>query len=227
MKTIPIEALERDRRGKGSARASRREGRLPCVLYGQGQSLHISVDRKEFLRAMQDAHGENVIFDVTLPGQTPLKSIAREIQHDPVSRAAIHVDFHHIDMSQKIHVSVAVHLTGEPEGVRNFGGILEHVARDLEVSCLPADIPSHIEIDVSQLMIGDSVHVSDITPEKFELLEDDSKVIAQVAAPTVEKEPVAAEGEEAPAEGEEAAEGAAASPAEGEKAEEKKGEGDS
>jgi large subunit ribosomal protein L25 len=170
---------------------------------------------------LQDAAGENVIFDVTLPGKQPLKSIAREIQHDPVSRTAIHVDFQHIDMSAKINVSVAVHVVGDPEGVRNFGGILEHVSRELEVSCLPANIPSHIEIDVSNLMVGDSIHVSDLTPENYEFLEDPGKAIAQVAAPTVEREPVPAEGEEV-AEGEEAPVEAA----EGEKAEgEKKGEG--
>jgi large subunit ribosomal protein L25 len=221
MKTIPIAALVRERRGKGGARSTRREGRLPGVLYGQGESIHLSVDRKEFLKALQDAAGENVIFDVTLPGKQPLKSIAREIQHDPVSRTAIHVDFQHIDMSAKINVSVAVHVVGDPEGVRNFGGILEHVSRELEVSCLPANIPSHIEIDVSNLMVGDSIHVSDLTPENYEFLEDPGKAIAQVAAPTVEREPVPAEGEEV-AEGEEAPVEAA----EGEKAEgEKKGEG--
>jgi large subunit ribosomal protein L25 len=223
MKTIPISADVRERTGKGGARTARREGRLPGVLYGKGESIHLSVDRKEFIRAMQDAHGENVIFDVTLPGKAPLKSIARDVQHHPVSRGAIHVDFQHIDMSKTIHVSVTVQLAGEPEGVRNFGGILEHVARELEVSCLPANIPSHIEIDVSGMMVGDSIHVSDITPENFEILAEGSKVVAQVAAPTVEKEPVA---EEVEAEAVEAAEGeeAAAEGTDKAKAEESKGD---
>ena len=106
MKTIPIQAELRERVGKGGARSARREGRIPAVLYGHGERIHLSVDRREFVRAMVEAHGENVIFDVTLPGQSPLKSIAREIQHDPVTRSTIHVDFQHIDMSKKINVSV-------------------------------------------------------------------------------------------------------------------------
>lgn len=218
MKTIAIEAALRDRTGKGGARSSRREGLLPAVLYGQGKKIHLSVDRREFVRAMEAARGENLIFDVNVPGESrPLKSIAREVQHDPVSRAMLHVDFQHIDMDKPIHVSVTVHLNGEPEGVRNFGGILEHVGREVEVLCLPSAIPSHIDVDVSEMMVGDSVHVSELKSEGFEILDEGSKVIAQVAAPTVEK----VETEEAE-EGVEGAEGEAA--AEGEGAAEKEGE---
>lgn len=229
MKTIAIEGEIRDRLGKGGARSSRRGGRLPAVLYGQGKTIHLTVDRKEFVRAMQQAHGENIIFDVRLPGESiPLKSIAREVQHHPVSRAAMHVDFQHIDMSRKIELSVAVHLVGEPEGVRNFGGILEHPSRELEILCLPTDIPASIDVDVSEMMVGDTLHVSDITPGNFEFLDDGSKVVAHVAAPTVEKEPAAEEIEgEAVAEGAAAPEGEAAeAKAEGGSEEEKKGEGE-
>ena len=224
MKTIPIQAEIRERIGKGGARSARREGRIPAVLYGQGKSFHLSLDRREFVKVLNEAHGENVIFDVTIPGESPLKSIAREVQHDPLSRSAIHVDFQHIDLTKKIHVSIAVHLLGEPEGVRNYGGILEHVSRELAVSCLPADIPASIDIDVSEMMIGDSVHVSDITPENYEFLVEGSQVIAHVAAPTVEK---VTEEEEA-AEGE-AAEGEAAEGEDGKdesKGEEAKGDGE-
>jgi large subunit ribosomal protein L25 len=108
-------------------------------------------------------------------------------------------------MTQKINVKVAVRLVGTPEGVKNFGGILEHGARELEVLCLPAEIPSHIDVDVSALMIGDSIHVSELARGNFEILGEGSKVVAHVAAPSVEKvaEPEAAvavpEGEEAAA----------------------------
>jgi large subunit ribosomal protein L25 len=213
MKTIAIEAHRRERTGKGSARSARREGRIPGVLYGRGENVVLSVDRKRFARALNEAGDENVIFDVMLPGQEPLKAIAREIQIDPITRGAIHVDFQHIDMSKKIHLSVAVHLVGEPEGVKNYGGILEQPMRQVEVVCLPANIPSHIDVDVSKLMIGDSVHVSDIVPEGFEFLDEPSKVIAQVAAPTVAR----VEEEEEAAAAEEAVEGEA--PPEGEAAE--------
>jgi large subunit ribosomal protein L25 len=226
MKTIAIDGELRDRLGKGGARTSRRSGRIPAVLYGQGKSINLTVDRKDFVRALQEAQGENVIFDVKIPGEsTPLKSIAREVQHHPISRAAVHVDFQHIDMSKKIQLSVAVHLLGEPEGVRNFGGILEHPGRELAILCLPTDIPASIDVDVSEMMVGDTLHVSDVTPENFEFLDDGSRVIAHVASPTVEKEPTAEEGEgvavaegEAPAEGAEGEEGASE--------EDKKGEGE-
>jgi large subunit ribosomal protein L25 len=134
-----------------------------------------------------EAHSQNIIFDITLPGQEPLKSIPREIQHDPVSRSMIHVDFQHIDMTKKINVRVAVKVVGEPDGVKNQGGILEHIARELEVSCLPSEIPSEIVVDVSHLVIGTSVHVSELKVEGFEILEDPAQVVALVVAPTVEK----------------------------------------
>lgn len=203
MKTIAIRADERGRKGKGGAREARRAGRIPGVLYGQGKNIPLTVDRKEFAHVLVEQHSHNVIFDLTLPGQAPMKSIAREIQVDPVSRVMLHVDFQHIDMTKKIHVRVAVHVTGEPDGVKNQGGILEHVARELEVSCLPADIPESVTVDVAHLTIGMSVHVSDIEAEGFEFLEDPKKVVALVVAPTVEKVAVA---EVAPEEG---AEGAA------------------
>ncbi len=208
MKTIVIEAENRENTGKGSARSTRREGRIPGVLYGQGKNIPLSIDRRTFVRALIAAHGENLIFDVTLPSEKPLKAIAREIQQDPISRGVVHVDFQHIDMSKPIHVSIQVNLSGEPEGVKNFGGILEHPGRTLLVECLPSNIPSSIEIDVSELMVGDSIHVSDITPDGFVFQEELTKVIAQVAAPTVvveEEEEEAAEGAEG--EGEGAAEG--------------------
>jgi large subunit ribosomal protein L25 len=212
MKTIVIDAQRREQTGKGGARTTRREGNIPAVLYGQGEVIHLHVNRRDFARKLQDARGENVIWDVTFPGEKPRKSLAREIQHHPIHRSMIHVDFQHIDLSQKIEVSVVVHLVGEPEGVRNFGGILEHAGREVTVSCLPADIPASIEVDVSALMIGDSIHLSDLPAENFEFLDDPHKVIAHVAAPTVEavtaaEKEEAAEGEEAAAEGEEAKDG--------------------
>lgn len=207
MKTISITAQERARTGKGGAREARRQGRIPGILYGQGQRVPLSVDRRELARALLDAHSQNVIFDLTLPGKAPLKTIAREIQTDPVSRLMIHVDFQHIDMTKKIHVSVAVVLKGEPEGVKTYGGILEHVTRDVEILCLPADIPESITVDVSNLLVGGSVHVSEL-PAGYDYLDDPHKVIALVAAPTVEKTAA-----ETAAETAEAAAAAAAAPA--------------
>lgn len=207
MRTISIQANLRERVGKGGARTSRRDGQLPGVLYGQGENVAISVDRKEFANAMQEAHGENVIWDVAIPGRESLKSIAREIQHHPINRHLMHVDFQYIDLSKPIQVSVVVHLLGEPEGVKNFGGILEHVSRELDILVLPANIPAQIDVNVAEMLVGDSIHVSDLPTDNFEFVGDPARVVAQVAAPTVakadEEAEEAAAGEEAAAAGEE------------------------
>jgi len=189
MKTIAISAETRSKKGRSGANATRREERIPGVLYGQGKNIPMSVDRKEFAKAMQQAQGENVLFDVTFPSETPLKSILREIQHDTLHRFVTHLDFQHIDLNKKIHVRVAIHLHGEPEGVKTYGGILEHTTRDVEILCLPAEIPPHFDVDVSKLLIGDSIHVSDLTLGNYEILTEAARVVAQVTAPTIEKAP--------------------------------------
>ena len=187
MKTVSIDAVPRENTGKGSARSARRDGRIPGVLYGQGKNIPLSIDRRGFVRAMLDAHGENLIFDVNIPGHGTMKAIAREVQQDPISRGALHVDFQHIDMSKPIRLDVVVNLLGEPEGVKNYGGILEQPGRSVEIECLPSAIPSSFDIDVSGLMVGDSLHVSDLAGEGIVFLDDPTQVIAHVAAPTVVK----------------------------------------
>jgi large subunit ribosomal protein L25 len=181
------------------------------------------VDRKEFLKAMHEAAGENVLLDVTIDGASPLKSILREVQHDTLHRFITHLDFQHIDLNKKIHVRVAIHLHGEPEGVKTYGGILEHTTRDVEILCLPAEIPPHFDVDVAKLLIGDSIHVSDLVRGNYEILAEPTRVVAQVTAPTIEKAPEAEVTEAAVAaapEGEGAAAGAkpeaGAKPAKGE-----------
>jgi large subunit ribosomal protein L25 len=201
MKTISIAAEVRTKTGRSGANAARRDGKIPGVLYGQGKTIVISLDRKELIRAMNEAHGENVLFDVSIGTQAPLKSILREVQHDELHRFVTHVDFQHIDLNKKIHVRVAIHLHGDPEGVKTFGGILEHTTRDVEILCLPAEIPPHFDVDVTKLLVGDSIHVSDLPKGNWEFLTEPMRVVAQVTAPTVEKAPEteAAAAAEAPA----------------------------
>lgn len=187
MKTISIAAKVREKTGRSGANQSRREGMIPGTLYGQGKTVTLEVERKDFVKAMAEAHGENVLFDVTIGGGAPLKSIVREIQHDVLHRMVTHVDFQHIDLSKKIHVKVAIHLHGEPEGVKTFGGILEHSGREVEILCLPTEIPPHFDVDVTKLLVGDSIHVSDLPKGNYEFLTDPHRVIAQVTAPVVEK----------------------------------------
>lgn len=142
-----------------------------------------------------------MLVDLVIGTHRPEKVLIKDVQHHPVTSRILHVDFLRIDLTKTITVNVPVHVIGTAEGVR-AGGILETVTRELEVSCLPMDIPRHIEIDVSNLKINDAVHVSDLKVEKVQILDDPARTVVIVAPPTVVKEAVpAAEGAEAAAEG--------------------------
>lgn len=231
MKEVSIAVSPRESTGKGSARQSRIEGFIPAVVYGpQTKPEPIKVNNLAFNAAWRAAGGGSVIFNLEQDGKKK-KVLIRELQRDPITNAIIHVDFHAISMTKPIHLSIPIHLIGTPVGVKTDGGIMQTILRELEISCLPTDIPEHLEIDVENLHIGDSVHVRDIQLEKAKILEEPDRTIVVVSAPTVlkttdeEAAEAAAEAEAAEGEEGEAAEGAEAKP-EGEKKEggEKKGE---
>jgi large subunit ribosomal protein L25 len=183
-----IGALPREAVGKGGARSMRREGRVPGILYGHGEeSIPLSVDARELQRLVHSVSIENTIVDLSLKGtRQPYKVLIREIQRHPTREEYIHVDFFHIAMDEKISVEVPIVLNGEPTGVRNKGGILDHQLRELEVYCLPAEIPERIEVDVSELDIGDAIHVRDLAvPEGVEIEADPDRAVAAVLAPAV------------------------------------------
>jgi len=226
---ISISADLRERVGKGSARQTRMTGRIPAVVYGpEIDPVAISIDAKAFRLAVKEAGGASVVYDLNVGGKAN-KVLIRDIQRDPVTSVVTHVDFHAISMNKEINISVPIHLTGTPVGVKTEGGIMQTTLRELEVACLPKDIPEQVTIDVSELKIGESVHVGNLEIPNARVLTDEHRTIVVISAPTVLKS-TAAEGEEAEgeelAEGEEGAEGAAESAegaAEGEaKAEEKK-----
>ncbi len=174
--------------GKGISRRLRREGRLPGIFYFRGaENIPFSVNKKELSTLLGSESGLlNVVFD----GKDQKKCIVREIQFDPLTNAPIHIDFLGITLTEKITVSVPIQLVGVPNGVKNEGGILQHHAREIEVECLPTDIPERIEIDVTELNIGDSIHSSSISLDKVKILADDDMVIANVGAPRVIEEEV-------------------------------------
>lgn len=216
MKEILLEAKRRSKTGKEIAKKLRKEGLIPAVLYGLGEEpLPLQIDSKSLLAILRAGRGENVIITLNINGDQNEKKqvLIREIQHHPVLGDILHVDFQHILLTKKVSVRVPIHLTGLPEGVHKDGGILQHALRELEIECLPTDIPEKVELDVSTLKIGDSIHVRDIKLEKVEILSDPEGSIASVVPPTVFKEEVvpAAEeakepeviGEEKPEEGEE------------------------
>jgi len=192
MAEVNLAVEKRETMGKGPAKKLRSAGKIPAVIYGQGEeSIPLTLDEKAFHAVLHSHHGENVIFEIQIPGRkTGLKAILREVQHEPVSGEILHVDFQHISMTKKITVQVPVSLVGTPDGVRNKGGILEHILHEVEVECLPGDIPEHIEVNVTELDVGDSVHVSDIPVTKVKILTDPERSVATVVPPTIIKAPV-------------------------------------
>lgn len=198
MAIVPLAGRVRPGTGKGPARQARRAGFIPGVLYGSGeQPTSVSVPKREFEVALKSHAGGNVIVALSLDGGGEQTAIIREVQRDPVSHDILHLDFHHISLTEKVTVDVTVHLVGVPDGVKNGGGILEHITRSIEIECLPTQIPSHLDVDVSALGIGGSVHVRDIVVKDAEILSDPDTTVATVVPPTVLTE--AAPGAAAPA----------------------------
>lgn len=184
--TATISAKEREGRGKGAARSSRRDGRIPGILYGHGEeSVALSVDAIELRKLVHSISVENTIVDLDLGGSEPYKVLIRELQRHPVRDEFVHIDFFHVAMDEKIQVEIPIILIGTPTGVKNKGGVMDHQLRELEVFCLPANIPEKIELDVSNLDIGDSIHVSDIQLDDVEILADLDRSVVAVLAPTV------------------------------------------
>lgn len=207
MATAKLTAVLRESRGKGAARRVRQTGNVPGVLYGEGhEPVALEVGQKEFYHVTHTRAGTNVILDLKVEGgrRAGCKAIIREIQYHPVRRDVLHIDFQEISMKKKVHVSIPIQVVGEPVGVKTKGGVMELLHREVEVRCLPADIPESLTIDVSELDVGDSMQVRDLTFEKGDIIDEPETTVVTIVAPTVvEEKPVAVEAEEVP-EGEEA-----------------------
>jgi large subunit ribosomal protein L25 len=226
MTTVALNATSRTEKGKGVARKARAAGFVPGVLYGPGETpVALQVSFPEFMRIYHGGHGENVLVDLTVDSGQPKKVLFREVQLDPVTEKVVHVDFYHVSLTKVIRVHVPVHLEGLPTGVKLGGGILQHVLREVELECLPTDIPESIVVDVSALEVHDAVHVSDLPATKWKLVTEGTQTVASVIPPVLVKEAVPVEG--AVLEGEAAAaepERIGEKPGEGEEAEPDKGE---
>lgn len=215
MKEIPMTATRRDETGKGVARRARAAGMIPGVVYGPEISpMPIVLEEREFRAAMKHADASTVL-NLKVNGDEN-KVLVRDIQRHPVTSRVIHIDFHAISMNKPINVSIPIHFVGTPIGVKVDGGIMQTVLREVEISCLPMDIPDHFEIDVSELGIGESIHVSELSIPNAEILTVARRTVVTIAAPTVIKAATTAEGEEVAGEVPVAGEGE-----EGEEAEEK------
>lgn len=219
MKRVELKVKERESFGSPEARRMRREGRIPGVLYGSGNSsTPLSVEERALRQALGRERG-SVILKLTIEGKgKPQLAMIKEYQSDPVTGGLLHLDFIEVKMDRPIDSTVHVELTGQAQGVRD-GGIMDHALRELHIRSLPDDIPAGIECNVEELGIGDSLRVSDLAvPGGVEILDDPETLVAAVMAPKIVVEEVPAE-EEAAVE-----EGAAEAPA-GEAAEEKSAEG--
>ena len=187
MSVIQLKGTKRESLGKGGARKARAAGNIPSVLYGHKETpVALAVGSRDFKAALRQHKGGNAIVNLNLDG-TEITALVRDAQLDPITHDILHLDFQHISLTETIEVSVAVHLVGLAVGVKDGGGILEHIVREVEIRCLPTAIPPSIDIDVTHLNIGESVHVSDIKAEGFTIITDLETTIGTVVPPTVEE----------------------------------------
>lgn len=199
MQKVLLEATKRKERGKGGARSLRRNDRLPAVLYSKGKSTPITVHKKSMTRIMTTGGGEHALVTIALSDEKGKSkdhwALIKDYQADPVKKELLHVDFLEISLKQKIKTIVPIILTKDPIGVKN-GGILQQQLRDVEVECLPTQIPEGIEVDASEIDINHSLHVSGLNaPEGVRITTDEQETILSVFAPKVE-EPAPEEVEE-------------------------------
>jgi large subunit ribosomal protein L25 len=188
-----VEAKPRQGGGKNDARRLRTTGMIPAVVYGAGQdSQAIAVDPKQMNRILRSESGHNSIFDLSLGGQTA-KVMIVDWQYEPIKGNLIHIDLKRIALDKVMRVEVPIQLVGVPVGVKTQGGILDQVLREVEVECLPGDIPSHIDVDVTGLGFGDVLRVADLPhSDKLKFLSDEDTTVAHVvsikeeAAPAVD-----------------------------------------
>ena len=213
METIDLEVSIRDERGKSAARATRRRGVLPGVLYGpkRAGAVALFLDAKEFKKKVASLEGSHLIrLGSPIPEIGGRLALVKEMQRDPLTREVLHADLYEVDVERKLRLRVPLHFVGKAAGVER-GGIMQPIHRDVEVLCLPTDIPGYIEVDVTQLDIHDAVHVSQLAPPPgVEFVYDTDDTLVTVLPPTVEEVKVAAPEavEGAPAEAPAAAESA-------------------
>ncbi len=188
MATTSIEAVvATPREGKFNKNAARRvrvAGKIPAVVYGAGQdAVAVTVDPRMITKILHSDSGHNTIFDLNVQGAAVVKAMIVDWQHEPIKGKLLHIDLKRIAMDKMMRVSVPIQLVGIPVGVKTQGGILEHVLREVEVECLPNDIPSHLDVDVSGLELNAAIHVSDLPhPGSIKFLGDENATVAHVTA---------------------------------------------
>jgi len=201
-----LEASTRDSFGKNESRRTRREGRVPAVLYGATgdaatkNAVTISVEPKALLRILHSDSGANTLISLKLPGGGETKVLVKEYQLDPVTHQVLHADFYRVAMDRAIQVTIPVVVKGEPKGVKQQGGVLEFVRREIDIECLPGDIPENVEVDVSELMLHQGVRLREIAiSPKWKSVTDGDAMLVHVIMPKAEEVPAAPEAAAVPA----------------------------
>ena len=200
-----LEAKPRTPGTKNDARRVRREGKVPAVVYGAGkQALPVSVDPRQVARILHSETGHNTVFDLAIDGERT-KAMIVDWQYEPIKGALLHIDLKRIAMDQKLRVSVPIDLVGEAAGVKQQGGILEQIVREVEIECLPGDIPNAIELSVAELVFGVVLRVGDLPKsDKIKIVSDPDQPVAHIISIKEEEVPtaeaVAGEAAAAPAE---------------------------
>jgi len=201
MEKYVLDIQIREKTGKTAARRIRRSGSIPAVLYGHKGNKVLSVEEKAFKKIFEEI-GEHSIVTLNIAGKEQADVIVKDFQQDPISRKILHIDFLEFERGKLLKTEIPVKVTGTSAGVKK-GGILEVFLRDIEVECLPRDIPDSIVVDVSEFEVGDSLHVRDLQiDEKLKILSNPEQVVVAIGTPTKIEVPIAAELEEVPVEGE-------------------------
>ncbi|MEN6608399.1 MAG: 50S ribosomal protein L25 [Bryobacteraceae bacterium] len=200
MKTdVVVSAVVRDSRGKNEARRLRKSGKVPAIVYGAGgKAIALSVEPKSVVKILHSKTGHNTIFDLSIENGETTPVMLVDWQFDPIKETLLHVDLNRIDLTKRLRVSIPVLMAGEAKGVKQEGGLLEVVTREIEIECLPSDIPESFTVDVSELMMNQSIRAADIQmPESLQMVTLPDAVIAHVVAIREEVEEKPAEGVEA------------------------------
>lgn len=200
--SITIRAEPRVSRGSSAMGRLRREGRIPAIVYGEGKTGEtVQINEHDFQQMMKRHRGEQMLVTLDVEGASPRKVLLKDVQHHPIYHRPVHIDFYEVSMSRRLAVEVPIRLVGEPIGVTQQGGIVDHLVRSIEIECLPDDIPEDIVVDISDLAIGKHLSVADIQVDtsKIEILTAPDIGVVAVSLPKAEEEATPVEGEGAAA----------------------------
>ncbi len=188
MNQVSLKARQRTDTGKQVAKSLRRDGALPAVVYGSGESsTPLTLDYREFEGFLRKTRGESVVINLEIEGMEDKKALLRDIQRDYLRNQLLHADFQQIRMSDRITTEVSLVMIGEPIGVTRDGGVLDQSLRVVEISCVASEIPEHLEVDISELAMGDTIHISDLSFDNVEIETDGEVAVVSVLTPMAEE----------------------------------------